>query len=129
MLAVYGFRRGEILALGWDAVDFDANTIGICASRLAVSGGSETGATKTKTSTRTLPTPADLARASKAERKRHREMQLQLGTLWPNSGLVVVDALGNPPHPDTLTHAWRDALVDADLPTSDCTTHGIPARR
>lgn len=115
-LAVYGLRRGEILALSWNAVDFGANTIAITAARLAVSGGSVTGATKTKTSTRTLPMPEDLARALKAERKRQREAKLALGSKWRNAGLVVVDEFGVPPHPDTLTSAWKKALDSAGLP-------------
>lgn len=115
-LAVYGLRRGEILALSWDSVDFDAATISIAAARLAVSGGSVTGATKTKTSTRTLPMPEDLARALKAERKRQREARLALGSKWHDSGLVVVDEFGRPPHPDTLTKAWKKALAAAGLP-------------
>lgn len=115
-LAVYGLRRGEILALDWDSIDFDKGTVSISAARLAVSGGSVTGATKTKTSTRVLPMPEDLARALKSERKRQREAKLALGSKWKDSGLVVVDELGHPPHPDTLTKAWKSALSDAGLP-------------
>ena len=115
-LAVYRLRRGEILALDWESVDLDAGTIAISAARLAVSGGSVTGATKTKTSTRTLPMPDDLARGLKAERKRQREAKLALGSKWQNTGLVVVDEFGAAPHPDTLTKAWKTALSGAGLP-------------
>ncbi|ORU96756.1 integrase [Mycolicibacterium fallax] len=115
-LALSGLRRGEVLALRWDGVDFDANTVAIDAARVAVSGGSETGATKTKSSERTLPLPPDLAAALKREKQRQRELKLQLGSKWPNSGLVVVDEFGNPPHPDTLSKAWREALEAAGLP-------------
>lgn len=109
-------RRGEILALTWNSVDFDAGTIAIDASRIPIAGGSSTGATKTRTSTRTLPLPTDLTRALKAERKRQRELRLELGSLWPGNDNVVLDGAGNAPHPDTLTHAWTDALSTAKLP-------------
>lgn len=115
-LAVYGLRRGEILALDWSSVDFDKGTVSISAARLAVSGGSVTGATKTKTSTRVLPMPDDLARALRAEWKRQREAKLALGSKWKESGLVVVDEFGQAPHPDTLTKAWRKATESAGLP-------------
>ncbi|MFV1360732.1 tyrosine-type recombinase/integrase [Mycolicibacterium fortuitum] len=115
-LAVYGLRRGEILALDWKSVDFDKTTISITAARLAVSGGSMTGATKTRTSTRILPMPDDLSRALRAERKRQREAKLALGSKWKESGLVVVDEFGQAPHPDTLTKAWRKATESAGLP-------------
>lgn len=116
LLAVYGLRRGEILALSWDAVDLDARTLAITAARVATAGGPTTGKPKTKTSIRTLPMPDDLTTALRRERTRQKELQLQLGPLWPASGLVVVDALGVPPHPDTLTAAWRKALNAAGLP-------------
>lgn len=116
-LAIYGLRRGEILALRWDDVDHTAGTLTISAARLAVAGGSVTGAPKTAASARILPMPADLATALRAERQRQRHAQLStVGSKWPSSGLVVVDAVGRPPHPDTLTHAWADALADAGLP-------------
>lgn len=115
-LALLGLRRGEILALAWAGIDFDAGTVAISAARLATAGGSSTGEPKTKSSIRTLPMPTDLTAALKRERKRQRELQLQLGEEWPGSGLVVVDAMGNPPHPDTLSKAWREALSDAGIP-------------
>ncbi|WP_162145460.1 tyrosine-type recombinase/integrase [Mycobacteroides abscessus] len=117
LLAVYGLRRGEILAVDIDKdIDLDANTIRVDESRIAVAGGSVTGATKTVTSTRTLPMPEDLARAVRRERKRHAKLKLLLGSKWTDTGLLVVDELGNPPHPDTLTAAWRRALANAELP-------------
>jgi hypothetical protein len=64
---------------------------------------------------RALPMPADLAAALRRERKRQNELQLRLGGLWPGTGHVVVDDLGNPPHPDNVTHAWADALAAAGL--------------
>lgn len=115
-LAVHGLRRGEICALRWDAVDFDAKTLRIDSARLAVDGGSVTAEPKTASSVRTLPLPPDLLAALKRERTRQKELRLQLGSRWPDSGLVVVGALGSPPHPDTLTHAWGAALEDAGLP-------------
>ncbi len=116
-LAIYGLRRGEILALRWDDIDVVANTLTISAARLAVAGGSVTGAPKTSASTRVLPMPADLTLALRAERQRQREARLStVGSKWANTGLIVVDEMGRPPHPDTLTHAWADALADAGLP-------------
>lgn len=116
LLASYGLRRGEILALRWDAVDFDAETVTIDASRVATAGKATTGVPKTPSSVRTLPMPPDLTAALRRERTRQNEVQLQLGEMWPGSELVVVDALGQPPYPDTVTKAWGKALAAAGLP-------------
>lgn len=115
-LAVHGLRRGEILALAWGAVDLDAATLAVTEARLATAGGSSTGAPKTPSSIRTLPIPETLADALRREQQRQGRLQTLLGTRWPASGLVVVDDLGQPPYPDTLTHAWRRALAAAGLP-------------
>ncbi|CPW52915.1 site-specific recombinase, phage integrase [Mycobacteroides abscessus subsp. bolletii] len=115
-LALSGLRRGEILGLSWTAVDFRSNTLSVEASRLPVAGGSETSGTKTEGSERELPMPAPLAAALKAEKTRQKERQIFLGQEWPSSGLVVVDHLGRPPHPDSLGRWWGKALETAKLP-------------
>ncbi|SHP95982.1 gp41 protein [Mycobacteroides abscessus subsp. abscessus] len=115
-LAVLGLRRGEILALRWDGIDFEAGTLAVTAARLATAGGATTGAPKTKTSVRTLPMPDDLTAALRRVRKRQKESKLKLGSKWTDSGYVVVDEFGVAPYPDTLTAAWRKALAGAGLP-------------
>lgn len=115
-LALSGLRRGEILALRWSDIDLDAGTLSVAEARVAVAGGSATGATKTKSSERTLPLPSDLKAALEREAQRQEALAELLGTRWPNSVLVVVDELGSPPHPDTLSKEWREALTGAELP-------------
>lgn len=115
-LAVLGLRRGEILALSWDAIDFDTGALSVTAARLATAGGATTGAPKTKTSVRTLPMPEDLTAALRRVRKRQLESKLKLGSKWTDSAYVIVDELGVAPYPDTLTAAWRKALAAASLP-------------
>ena len=115
-LAVLGLRRGEILALSWDGIDFDAGTLAVTAARLATAGAATTGAPKTKSSVRTLPMPDDLTYALRRVRKRQQEQKLALGSKWKDSEYVVVDEFGAAPYPDTLTAAWRKALAGAGLP-------------
>ena len=115
-IAIYGVRRGENGGLRWDSIDLDAGTLKVQEARLATPGGSSPGAVKTDASVRTLPLPPDLASALRGERRRQKELQLQLGNKWPNSGMVVVGAMGEPPHPDTITHEWTKALAKLKIP-------------
>ena len=115
-LAIYGVRRGENGGLRWDAVDLTAGTLLITEARLATPGGSSFAPPKTLAGVRTLPLPADLHAALRAEHRRQLQLQLLLGNKWPNSGMVVVGALGTPPHPDTVTHTWNKTLERLKIP-------------
>lgn len=115
-LALLGLRRSEILALTWDAIDFEKNVLGISAARLAVSGGSRIGPTKTPCSTRDLPMPTDLASALRRVKDRRAKTQEALDSGWPTSNMIILDEHGAPPHPNTLTLAWKAALEAANLP-------------
>ncbi|MCB0927098.1 MAG: site-specific integrase [Mycobacterium sp.] len=115
-LATCGMRRGEICALKWDAVDFDAGVVRITENRVAVDGGSVTGAPKTKAAIRDMPMLPEVKAALKREKKRQAEERLRAANLYVGQGYVVCDELGRGLHPDTLTHKWADALADSGLP-------------
>jgi integrase len=42
--------------------------------------------------------------------------RLAAGPAWQDYGLVFVDELGVPPHPETITRWWREAVARARLP-------------
>jgi integrase len=115
-LAAMGLRRAEIAALRWDSVDLTTGTLTVIENRVPVSGGSVTGTPKTETSQRTLPLPPDLAETLRRTRKRQLEDKLKASNQYVDSGYVVTDSLGTPPHPDTLTHYWGRALEKTKLP-------------
>ena len=51
-----------------------------------------------------------------AWRKRQASERLAAGPAWQDHGLVFVDELGVPPHPETITRWWREAVARAGLP-------------
>ena len=115
--AFYGLRRGEIVGLKWDAIDFTQKTITIrhTVTQATVDGKSviiaKDGA-KTKTSRRSLPLVAPFEKYLKALKKRQAENRLICGESYCQDYLdyVYVNDLGELVKPGYLTQAFPDFL-------------------
>ena len=59
LLLATGIRRGELLGLKWDNVDFETSTVTICSQIVKLGGKSKESTLKTGSSYRTLPVPRD----------------------------------------------------------------------
>lgn len=82
-LAIYGgFRRGELVALRWHDIDFEANTITICRAAAKATGVQYIKEPKTKKSIRTIKMPKESMNLLKEWKGRQRKLCLQLGTQW-----------------------------------------------
>lgn len=90
-LAIFtGCRRGELIALTWNDLDFDSSTISITKSTCRASGQMITKATKTKGSVRVIAVPAPvlvLAKQWKTEQKRYR---LSIGSQWCGDNYIFI---------------------------------------
>jgi integrase len=58
----------------------------------------------------------DTVNALAAWRRQQAEERLAVGPAWRDHGLVFVDEVGIPPHPETMTRWWREAVARAGLP-------------
>jgi integrase len=120
-LTACGLRRSEVLGLAWSNVDLDAGTVRVQASRVKTGTGYETSRddTKSPASTRTVAVeqmhPGTIA-AMRALRAHQAGDRLAAGPAWSDSGLVIVDALGNGIHPEVYSLRWRSLVKAADLP-------------
>lgn len=90
-LAIFGgFRRGELVALTWDDIDFQNHTITINKASARTKDGIITKAPKTFSSNRTVTLPANtikLIRKYKTEQQRYR---LSLGTYWKGNNYLFI---------------------------------------
>lgn len=80
-----GFRRGELIALTWNDIDFDQKTISInkSATRLPKrEGGQVIKEPKTKASNRTIKMPDQCFELLKAWKLEEMELSFVLGTKW-----------------------------------------------
>lgn len=106
----YGLRRGEVLGLKWDAIDFERGTLTIKRTVTSVNVGGKTQiieqeSAKTKSSMRTLPLVGSFAEYFK-EVKAAQELNKQVCGNCYNyeyDGYVFVDELGDLMRPDYLT--------------------------
>ena len=108
--AFYGLRRGEVLGLKWDAIDFERGTLTIKRTVTSVNVGGKTQvieqeSAKTKSSMRTLPLVGRFKEYF-AEVKAAQELNKQVCGNCYNyeyDGYVFVDELGDLMKPDYLT--------------------------
>jgi integrase len=118
-----GSRRGELLALRWNDVDFEKGTIRVDES-LDQHGSFH--APKREESRRTLRlTPFSLA-ALKAHRARQNEERLRVGERWEDNDLVFPNTVGKPMNPSNLyRREFRPLLSKASLEDEGFTFHSL----
>ena len=107
-----GLRRGELLGLRWTDVDLGAATLQVVETRV-VAAEVLTGPPKTQAGARVVALDEGTVAALATWRRRQAEERLVAGPVWVDHGLVFVDELGRPPHPETLTRWWNAAVAAA----------------
>ncbi|MCR1784103.1 site-specific integrase [Nocardioides carbamazepini] len=121
MLATCGLRRSEVLGLRWSSVDLDAGTVLVESSRVKIGRGGATSLddTKSDASTRTVAAevmaPGTVA-ALRSLRARQAADRLKVGAAYEDTGLVIVNALGQGIHPETYALRWRSLRTTSGLP-------------
>ena len=81
-----GLRRGEILGLTWNDIDFDENIIHITKSVCYADKKIFVKTPKTKSSIRSIRLPASLMNTIKKYRKEWLNHKLKLGSAWEGEG-------------------------------------------
>ena len=120
--AFYGFRRGEVLGLKWDAIDFERRTISVIRTVTTITlDGKQTEieqqSAKTKSSLRTLPLIGSF-REYFLQVKEAQELNKQICGNCYNyeyDGFVFVDELGERMRANYLTSAFPKFLESHGL--------------
>lgn len=112
-----GPRRGEMLGLMWQDIDWQARTARI-ERALVVSGSKMTlGGLKTPASRRTVPLSASLVAALRAHRERQATEAIRAGTRdWQNLGLIFPGRTGGYLSESTIRAAYHRVLRRGGLP-------------
>lgn len=102
-LAIYGgLRRGELLGLKWQDIDFDGRIITIARElQYNSEDGVYTDTPKTASSRRTLKLPAVVFDVLRQHRAAQAEYRLSIGDQWQGSEWIFTGMNGDPLNPNT----------------------------
>lgn len=131
-----GLRQSEALALRWEDVDLEANSLRVRATRLRPvyeHGGDGkcrktpgycprrrqtngvVGATKSAAGNRVVGLPDALVALLEDHRRQQLEERIRAGSLWQEGGCVFTTLLGRPIAPNSDYHEWRALLESAGV--------------
>ena len=104
LLLITGARRGEILGLKWDKVDFNSNQVYICNNILySADIGIYEDTPKTERSKRYVSLPTETMQLLRQYRAWQNAERLRLGEYYQDKGFVFAQDTGGPMHPDSVT--------------------------
>ena len=112
LLILYGLRRGEVLGLRWDDIDFDGGTIHIRQQLQRVRGELFLAPVKTQAGQRGLPLLDAASQALKFQAERQAHYRIDMGSAWPESGLVFTTRTGRPVEPRNFVRSFRRICDD-----------------
>jgi integrase len=99
-------RRGEVLGLRWQDIDFDGKVIHVRQQIYRAGGELHIGPVKTRAGSRDLPL-LGLARTALAARREAQESdRSRLGAAWADTGLVFTTRTGRPVEPRNLVRSF-----------------------
>lgn len=117
LLLITGARRGELLGLKWDKIDFENKTLYICNNILySPDVGVYEDTPKTETSKRHIALPTETIALLKQYKKEQYAEQLRMGIKNCRSGFVFCQYDGKPMHPDSVTDYLKKFSKRNNLP-------------
>ena len=116
LMIVTGCRRGEIMGLQWEKVDFEHNRVKIDKTlTITKSKGVVFGNTKTS-DVRFLPLPPETMQLLRQHKREQLRLQLANGDRWINTGFVFTQDNGQPMRPDVITGWLSEFSTRHNLP-------------
>ncbi len=119
-----GMRKGEIMGLEWQDIDFEKGIINIERTSQYVSGiGVITKEPKNETSKRVISAPQTLLQLLKQYKTCQTEQRMKVANLWQESNRLFTTCNGSPMFPDSISNWFCDFIKENNLP--HITFHGL----
>jgi len=115
LLVLYGLRRGEVLGLRWQDIDFGVGTIRIEQQVQRVGGEMHIGPVKTRAGHRNLPMVKLARQALEAQCLKQARYRAAMGSAWPGTDLVFTTRTGRPIEPRNLVRSFRRICATKDV--------------
>lgn len=111
-IALYGgLRRGELLALTWEDINYNDNTISINKSVAMVNNKPVIKSTKNKSSERVITLPKSVMELIRYWQKEQTELRLLLGNKWEGDNHIFIQWNGKLMHLSTPYHTFKDIIT------------------
>lgn len=111
-----GLRRGEILGLRWEDVDFEKNKASIRQTYVQLSDGTmEYEDPKTSSGQRVVSLPEQSIKRLKQHRTQQKKREMAFQSAWPDNDLIFRTKNGKPIDPSNLIRDFKKVLEKADL--------------
>lgn len=112
-----GMRRGELLALRWDDVDFENGLLYVRHTMNHITGlGYVVGEPKSWAGRRTIVLSEVTIKALRVHREQQEQSRALAGEKWLDQGIVFCNTVGNFLNPSNMLVTFRQLLHDAGLP-------------
>ena len=118
-----GLRRGELLGLQWDNIDFEKNQIHVVRNRVVVDGKSTVKDPKTESSRRTVDVPVQLIQKLRQHKTKCLANRLRMGQAYTVTDYVIVHPDGKPIYPEYVSQMFTKIQNKAGLPK--CRFHDL----
>jgi integrase len=114
-----GFRRGELVALTWDNINFENNTVDVVSSTAYANKKMYNKAPKTKGSIRVVTLPKSVMDMLKIYRREQLEQRFLVGDKWVGDNWVFIQWNGKQMHVSTPSHVFKEVLDKYNATVTD----------
>lgn len=116
LLAIWtGMRRGEILGLRWKDIDLEAGTISIVQNLVYTGKRLLIQEPKTPGSIRTVTISPFVVKELRNYKETQNQQKQLLGPAYEDNDLVIVNEMGNPLHPRSLSGNYGNLIKKLNL--------------